>query len=144
MARALIAATVATAVVSGLVYLNSDAEVLQQFPFLTQIQAFNARIGLPATEAAAWTVHSVIGIAIYGTAFAVLRPILPGTGLMGGVTFGLIAWLAMMVVFAPLAGRPIFVRDLGVVAIALTLGVHVVYGAVLGMGFAVLGGRRDD
>ena len=141
MARAIFAGIIATAVVSALMFMNSRAGFLPAFPLLSEIQAFNTRVGLPATEQAAWIVHAVIGVLLYGIVFALLQPILPGNGFAEGLTFGLITWLAMMTVFAPLAGHEIFLQDAPPIILAMTFGFHMLYGAVLGISFAALGDK---
>lgn len=143
MVRSLFAGMVATAVISAIIYLNGRADIIPDFPILAEIQAFNTRIGLPASEQAAWITHAVIGIVLYSALFAVLEPLLPGNGLSEGLTFGLVAWLAMMVVFAPLAGNEIFYQDLDPILIATTFGLHMIYGAVLGVSFASISRRSD-
>ena len=139
MARAVFAGIIATAIVSALVYINARMGFLPQFDLLTEIRDFNGRLGLPSTMQAAWATHAIVGIALYGAAFALTQPILPGGGTTEGITFGLIAWLAMMVVFMPLAGHELFAQNLGYQVIAATLGFHVVYGGVLGLSYAALG-----
>lgn len=139
MTRALLAGAIATAIVSALVYANAQLGFLPAFDLLAEIADFNRRIGLPATEHAAWGTHAVIGILIYGLVFAVLQPILPGNGTIEGSIFGMLAWLAMMVTFMPLAGHEVFASSLPPEVVVATLCVHLVYGAVLGLGYAALG-----
>ncbi|WP_420393915.1 DUF6789 family protein [Acuticoccus sp.] len=131
----------ATAVVSALLVASSRVEGMPVIPLLADLTAFNERLGLPTTERAVWVTHAVIGAGLYGVAFALLRPILPGRGLWEGVSFGLIAWLAMMVMFAPLAGREIFFQDAAPAIAVVLLALHVLYGALLGITAAALGGR---
>lgn len=47
--------------------------------------------------------------------------------------FGVIAWLAMMIVFMPLAGHGFFAMRLGLMAAVATLLLHLIYGLVLGL-----------
>ncbi len=141
MARAIFAAVVATLVATGLVYLNGQMVTLPQFPMLDEIQTFMGRLGLPQTEEAAWVAHAILGVFVYGVIFALIQPILPGGGLSEGVVFGFIAWLVMMVVFAPLTGHELFMRDLTPVLIAMTLVLNLVYGIVLAISYAAVGGR---
>lgn len=142
MARAVFAGIIATAIVSALVYVNLRMEVLPQFQLLSEIGKFNARLGLPSSTQAAWATHVIVGVVLYGMVFALVQPIMPGGGTTEGVTFGLIAWLAMMVVFMPLAGHDIFAANLGYAIVAATLGVHVIFGAVLGISYAALSERE--
>lgn len=142
MARAIFAAVVATLAATGLIYLNGQAAGLPQFPLLSEIQVFNARIGMPTTLEGAWAAHAILGVLVYGIIFALIQPILPGGALMEGIVFGIITWLVMMVVFAPLTGHDLFMQDLPQVLVAMSFAFNVIYGAVLGLCFSAFGGRE--
>lgn len=141
MARAIFAAVFATLAATGLIYLNGQAAGLPQFPLLSEIEVFNARIGLPQSAEGAWFAHAVLGVLVYGVIYALIQPILPGGALLEGIVFGIITWLAMMVVFAPLTGHELFMQDLPQVMVAMSFVFNVVYGAVLGLCFGAFGGR---
>jgi hypothetical protein len=143
MARALFAGIIATAIVSALVYVNAVAGAVAGFDLLADIRAFNGRIGLPVSPAALWVTHAVVGVVVYGSAFALLEPILPGRGVGAGVSFGFITWLAMVVSFMPLAGREPFTREDGAAMIAASLVIHLLYGGILGGAYAALSGGRE-
>ncbi len=85
-----------------------------------------------------WALHLVIGIVIWGLAFAALYSRIPGRPALRGVIFALGAWLLMMVVLMPLAGTGPFADQLGISGALAPLGLHVVYGLVLGTAFARL------
>lgn len=138
MARAFFASVIATSIVAALMYVNVRMGFLPEVDILGDIRAFNARIGLPTTQQAVWATHAIIGIVIFGAAYALLEPIMPGRGFIAGLTFGLITWLAMMMSFMPLAGHAVFAQDLGPIVMIATLALHLVYGAVLGMSYAAL------
>ena len=141
MVRAFIASVVATAITSVLVYVNARMAFVPQLDFLSEIAAFNGRIGLPTTENGVWATHLAIGVLVYGVAFACLQPVLPGRGALAGLWFGALAFVAMMASFMPLAGRAIFATDLGGPAIAVLLALHLVYGLVVGVSYAALTGK---
>ncbi|MEM6847487.1 MAG: DUF6789 family protein [Pseudomonadota bacterium] len=143
MFRALFAAAVATVAVAAVVYFDEIANFLPQLSFLTEIANFNARLGLPLGESALWITHAVFGIVLFGPSFAFLQPVLPGGTVGEGITFGLLTWLAMMMVFMPLSGHEIFAQDLGVLAAVGTLGLNLVYGIVLGIATAVFPANSD-
>lgn len=138
MGRALFAGTVATAIVSALIYVNVIMGFVPQLDLLAEIEAFNVRLGLPASETAAWATHVVLGVLVYGLAYAALEPILPGRALTAGLVFGIVTFLAMMVSFMPLAGRELFAQDLGPPAIGAALLLNLVYGGTLGAIYGVL------
>jgi hypothetical protein len=65
-----------------------------------------------------------------------LQPSLPGAPAVKGLIFGAAAWLAMMIIFMPLAGHGLFGLSLGPPATVATLVLHLIYGAVLGVAYA--------
>lgn len=138
MARALLASLIATAIVSALLYVNVRLGFLPAFDLLREIAAFNARLGLPATPNALWIMHAFIGVIVWGAVFAVVRPILMGSGIVEGFVFGIITFLAMMGFFMPLAGREIFAQDLGLPFIGGSLAFNLVYGTVLGAAMSAI------
>lgn len=138
MGRALFAGIIATAIVSALIYVNVSMGFVPQLDMLSEIRAFNARLGLPSTETAAWVTHVTVGILVYAVAYAALEPILPGGAVSSGLFFGLVAFVVMMVSFMPLAGRELFAQDLGPEAIGAALAFNLVYGGVLGATYGLL------
>jgi len=139
MARAFFATLIATVAVTALMYMNVRLNLYPEFDILQDIEGFNARIGLPSTEQAVWVTHLLIGIVLYGVVFALIEPILPGRGIASGLWFGVITWLVMMLVFMPMSGHEIFALDLPPVFITMTLGLHLLYGGILGISWAAFG-----
>jgi hypothetical protein len=89
--------------------------------------------------AVGWGVHFLLGAVIWGVAFALLEPYLPGGDFwVKGVVLGVGAWLLMMVAMMPMAGAGFFGMQLGIMAPVLMLVVHIVYGAVLGGVYGML------
>ncbi len=88
-----------------------------------------------------WIGHFAIGSIAWGIAYVVLEPVLPGAAVVKGLLFAVIAWLAMMIVFMPLAGQGFFGLKEGPPAVVATLVLHLVYGAVLGLIYASLTAR---
>jgi len=140
MMRAIFAGLIATAVISAGVYADERMGLVPGVSLLSDIEAFNGRVGLPITLQAVWVTHALIGSVLYGIAFALIEPILPGRSATAGLWFGVVTWLAMMVSFMPLAGHEIFARDLGLAVAAIALGVHLLYGLILGMTYSALQG----
>jgi hypothetical protein len=86
------------------------------------------------SRAAGWTVHFIVGAVIYGGAFWLWMLVFgPGTfwlkGAIVGATGGMIAMLAMM----PMAGKGAFGMKLGSMVPVMSLGMHLVFGAMLGL-----------
>ena len=55
-----------------------------------------------------------------------------GPSWLRGIVFASGAWLMVMFVAMPLAGAGLFASELGLAAVAATLIIHAIYGAVLG------------
>lgn len=94
-----------------------------------------------------------IGTVVWGGLFALASDRMPGRScLLKGLIFGVLAWLAMMVILMPLAGAGFFAIGRGTWTVpVVSLVYHLVFGAVLGMvydasvGAAPLPDRhRDD
>lgn len=75
---------------------------------------------------------------LWGGLFAWLAGILPDGYILKGIILGLIAWLLMMLLVMPMAGAGLFTMNLGIMAPAMTLILHVIFGAVLGYSYARL------
>ena len=87
-----------------------------------------------------WIAHFAIGTIAWGGLFALIQDRLPGNTLwLRGVVFGIGAWLMMMIAVMPMAGAGLFGMALGIMAPMMTLILHVIFGAVLGGAFSVLG-----
>ncbi len=138
MTRAILAGIIATIVVSLILVAQSYFGILPQFQLIAEWERLLQSFGLPAGAWEAWIAHVVVGTVFYGVVFAALEPILPGNGLVEGLTFGILAWLVMMLVFMPLAGYGVFAATLGATVIVATLCLHLVYGAVIGVGYKAL------
>lgn len=90
---------------------------------------------LPAAPPIGWITHFVIGTILWGAAYAWLRPKFSASGVVAGMTFGIIAWLAMMIVFMPIVGHGLFALGIGFPATVATLVLHLIYGAALGLSY---------
>ena len=138
MTRGILAGIVATIMLSLLIVGLGVAGVVPEFNLISEIFSVLLRLGLSPTPFMPWVVHFLIGAVIYGMAFVALEPILPGNSLLEGVTFGVLIWLLMLIVFIPLAGHSLFGLDFSGEAIAVMLGLNVFYGAILGLTYGAL------
>ena len=87
-----------------------------------------------------WVIHFMIGMLAWGLGFVAVFSILPGaTDVTRGISFGVAAWFLMMLVVMPMAGAGLFGLNMGMMAPAMTLMLHAIYGAVLGLVFGRLG-----
>lgn len=136
--KGVVAGLIATVVLSVLMIVKAFSHWLSAF---NAIEAIHRLTGGPLVMG--WLGHFVIGAIVWGVLFAVLYRRLPGgRGAMRGIVFGLFAWLAMMLLFLPVAGYGFFGVAIGWPLIAFTLVMHIIYGSVLGISYASLTGQR--
>jgi hypothetical protein len=139
--KGIIAAGIATAAISMLMLLQSAAGLLPQ---LSLIQLLLALLDAPKEHALGWILHFVIGSAVGGILFAHVEPRLGADShTKGGILFGVLVWLVMMLVFMPAAGAGYFGFQLTLLAPLVMLVLHVVYGAVLGWTYGKLSPTHD-
>lgn len=131
--RGMIAGLIATLVLSALMVMKAMMGMMPQLNIITMLSAmFRSR-----NPAMGWLLHVMIGTVIWGTLFARVQDRLPGsTATVRGIVFGIAAWVLMMIVVMPMAGAGFFGLHFGVAAPLMTLMLHMVYGATLGVSFA--------
>jgi hypothetical protein len=132
--RGMIAGFVATLVLGALLLLKSSFGL---WPQLNIISLLSALGGISA--AAAWMDHFIVGTVVWGLLFSLFDSVGSGLGhWLKGIIFGVFAWLMMMVLFMPAAGAGLFGNKIGIVAPIVMLGMHLIYGAVLGATYGLL------
>lgn len=94
--------------------------------------------GLTVLPLFAWILHFLIGTVMWGTLFFLLYGILPGGKLIKGILFGLGAWMSMMLTVEPLAGHGFFGLQTGFVIPVMSMMLHIVFGAILGIVYGKL------
>ena len=124
-----IAGFAATVVLSVLMLLEG---MMGLMPELDVIAMLSAMMKGPA--AMGWIGHFMVGTVVWGGSFAILKEYIPGGSMIGkGIVFGVIAWLLMMIMIMPMAGAGLFGMNMGMMAPVMTLVLHVIFGAVLGI-----------
>ncbi len=119
---------VGTVVMSALMLMKSAMGLMPQ---LDVIHMLSGMMGVSA--AIAWVIHFMIG-AIWGALFALSYRAIPGaSSVVKGMLFGVGAWLLMMVMVMPMAGAGFFGMVMGVMAPMMTLLLHIIFGAVMGL-----------
>lgn len=121
--RAMGAGIAGTAVMSLLSYLGSLMAPEMMPPWAMLAMKMGGLAG-------GWIGHVMIGLilaAIYAYVFA---GILPGNPWAKGAIYGLLPWLAAMVVVIPMMGMPLFAGSF-LVALGSLMG-HILYGAFVG------------
>jgi hypothetical protein len=130
----MIAGFVATLVLGALLLFKSSFGL---WPQLNIISLLSALGGISA--AAAWMDHFIVGTVVWGLLFSLFDSVGSGLGhWLKGIIFGVFAWLMMMVLFMPAAGAGLFGNKIGIVAPIVMLGMHLIYGAVLGATYGLL------
>jgi len=125
----ILAGLVATIALSVLMVLKSMMGLMPQRDVISMLGGM-----MGAGAAMGWVAHFVIGTIVWGGAFALLYDHIPGGGaVIRGIVFGVAAWLLMMIVVMPMAGAGVFGMSLGIMAPIMTLVLHIIFGAVMGL-----------
>ncbi len=132
--KSMIAGFVATVVLSVLMVMKMMMGVMPELNAIRMMTTMaHGMMGTPAVPVVGWVMHFIIGTVIWGVLFALIGKSLPGGGYAGkGMSFGVLAWVLMMVMVMPMAGAGFFGLSLGLMAPVMTLVLHLIYGAVLG------------
>jgi hypothetical protein len=126
--KGILGGIVGTAVMSALMLMKSAMGLM---PELDVIQMLSGMMGISA--GIAWVIHFMIG-AIWGVLFALSYRVIPGgSSVVKGMLFGVGAWLMMMIMVMPMAGAGFFGMKMGMMAPVMTLMLHIILGAVMGM-----------
>lgn len=137
IAKGMVAGFVATIVLSALMVMKS---MMGLMPELDVIAMLSKMMG--SSPAMAWIAHFMIGTVVWGGLFAWLDPHLPGKShVLKGITFGIVAWLLMMIAVMPMAGAGLFGMNFGMMGPGMTMILHVIFGAVLG---GIYGAERPE
>lgn len=134
--KGILGGIVATAVLSGLMLMKSAMGIMPQLDIIKMLSSM-----MGVSLAVAWMAHFGIG-AMWGALFALAYRVIPGgTAVVKGMLLLTGAWLVMMVMVMPMAGAGLFGMHMGLMAPMMTLVLHLVFGAVLGL---VYGSRTTD
>jgi hypothetical protein len=133
--KGMVAGLIATLVLSGLMVINSATELMPQIHIIRWLTALGT-LSVPA----AWMDHFIVGVIVWGLLFAVYdgtasRP----TPWLKGIIFGVFTWLMMMVTFMPLAGAGFFGAKVNISTQIGLLVLNLIFGAVLGVTYGLLG-----
>lgn len=133
--KGMVAGFFATLVLSGIMVLNSMMDLAPQ----TNLIGLLIKLGTLSTPAA-WMDHFIVGVVVWGLLFAVYDGVAARPDYwLKGVIFGGFAWLVMVVAFMPLAGAGFLGAKAGPSVLIGLLILHLVYGAVLGATYGLLG-----
>jgi hypothetical protein len=134
--KGILAGAVATAALS-LVMLIIGATGFE--PQLALTSLLLTVLDEPAEHILGWILHLAIGSVLLGGLFAYAEPRLGADNpTKGGILYGVIAWLVVMLVFMPAAGVGYFGFQLSWFAPLVMLALQVMYGAILGWTYGKL------
>ena len=143
--KGMVAGFIATVVLSALMLMKQGMGLVPQLnPIEDIVHVADHLTGMTLPLPFAWIGHFVLGTVAWGIIYAALQASLPGAPVVKGLIFGALAWLAMMIIFEPLAGDGLFALSLGPQATVATLVLHLVYGAVLGEVYGLLATKQSS
>lgn len=127
-------------------YFKSRLGILPSFqPYQAFQSALSRWAGANVPAIVPWAFSFANGMAILGFLFGRIHRWLPGrTGLIKGLTFGLIGWILMGLIFFPAIGLGVFAFSvgLGVAPALLALAMLITYSVVLGAVYIALDRRN--
>jgi len=133
--KGIVAGFAATVVLSMIMLAKSMMGLMPELNVIAMLGSM-----MNAAPVVGWVIHFMIGMIGWGVGFAIVFNILPGnSNLTKGISFTVAAWFLMMLVVMPMAGAGLFGLNMGMMAPAMTLMLHAIYGAVLGLVFGRLG-----
>ncbi len=143
--RSMIAGFVATIALSALMMLKAMMGVMPGLDVVAMLGGMSERVMGAGGAGIGWLMHFMIGTVLWGLLFAAFYGALPGDSpVVKGVVFGAGAWVLMMVIAMPMAGAGFFGMSMGMMAPVMTLVLHVIWGAVLGWAFGLVGGEPTE
>jgi len=129
--KGMVAGGVATVVLSLVMVLVAFLGFQPQLELTRLILA--ALDAPPSLYALGWIAHIVAGSVVLGGLFAHIEPRLGAdTHTKGGILYGVLTWLVVMLVVMPAAGVGPFGFQLSLLAPLVMLGLQLLYGGVLG------------
>lgn len=134
-----IASFIATFVLSIIMVMKKIMGLMPEMnPIADLVTIMQDLSGLTILPLFAWALHFLIGTLIWGTLFFLLYGILPGGKAIKGILFGLGAWVFMMLTVEPLAGHGFFGLQTSLVIPVMSMMLHIVFGAILGIVYGKL------
>ena len=127
IASSVIAGLVATIVLSAMMIVKGKMGVMPELNIISMLAGM-----MGASAIIGWLMHFMVGVG-YGIAFSQINAFLPGNFIMKGIIIGIVGWLVMMVMLMPMMGAGMFAMKMGMMAPIMTLMLHVIFGAVLGL-----------
>jgi len=144
--KSVIAGSAGTIVHFLFMHLKSWTGLLPSFqPYQSFQVALSHWVGANVPATVPWALSFLNGMTILGFLFARINRLLPGrNGATKGLTFGLIGWMFMGLIFFPLIGLGPFATGigLGIGPALLSLAMVLTYSVVLGTVYVALDAQR--
>ena len=127
IASGVIAGLVATIVLSTMMIVKGKMGVMPELNIISMLAGM-----MGASAIVGWLMHFMVGLG-YGVAFSQINGLLPGNYIVKGIIIGILGWFVMMLMLMPMMGAGIFAMNMGMMAPVMTLVLHIIFGAVLGL-----------
>ena len=132
--RGMLAGLIATLVLSGILIVKGNMDLWPELNIIRLLVSLGS-----IQTVAAWMDHFIVGVVVWGLLFSAFDTMWDSRAYwLKGLIFGVFAWFLMMVLFMPLAKAGYFGTRIGPTAIYVTLGMHLIYGLVLGISYGLL------
>ena len=123
----------ATILITILLFIQQQIGLSPEFDLITM-----AMVAVGGDPILGWVFHFFVGGVLWGLGFAVFSPHLLGPHWLRGATFGVFAWLCMMVVFLPMIGFGLFAAGMGPTIAVAAFVVHLIFGLTMGETYHLL------
>lgn len=122
---------IATIVISLIMIIKIKADIMPQLnPIKILTMMSHDMLGMPLNPLIGWIVNFIIGTIVWSIAFFILYNKLPGSPVIKGISFGVIAWLLMMFIPMPMSGEGLFELKLGMMAPIINISTsHYIWGS---------------
>ena len=143
--NSLVAAFVATVVLSLFMIMKKIMGVVPEMnPIADLVVIMQNLSGISVMPVFGWLLHFFIGTVAWGSVYALLYTKLPGGNIIKGIIIGLSAWVLMMFTLTPMADHGLFGLETSKVIPVMSMVLHIIYGAVLGVVYGKLSKRNTD
>ncbi|MGE3718542.1 MAG: DUF6789 family protein [Bauldia sp.] len=130
----LAAAAAATLVLSVMMLMKQGMRVMPDLDIIDMVAGM-----MGGSRAVGWMIHLTVGTVVYGLGYASLfAPIWPDSYWLSGILIGVAGWLVAGLMLMPMAQKGPFAIRLGFMGPLMSLLMHVIFGAVLGVVYGAL------
>lgn len=124
----MLAGLAATMLLSMMMLMKKAMGVMPQLDMIGMISDVTR-----TSRALSWVLHFFVGIFFYGVLMSLLAGMLPFASWITGLVVGLIGWILASLTFMPAAGKGVFGLKIGPSALVMSMIIHLMFGAILGL-----------